>query len=67
MGLSKRLRRGDRTFTICGTRAYLAPEMINTVGKKGYTASVDFWQLGCFVYELVSTTVTVVVYMLLKL
>ncbi|CAN0496863.1 unnamed protein product, partial [Discosporangium mesarthrocarpum] len=55
MGLSKRLGTGGlgaptaRTTTVCGTRAYLAPEMIR---KGPYGMSVDFWQFGCFVYEL---------------
>lgn len=52
MGLSKILGTGDdavRTSTVCGTRAYLAPEMVL---RKPYGMSVDFWQFGCFVYEL---------------
>lgn len=35
--------------SFCGTEAYLAPEMIL---RLPYGASVDFWQYGCFVYEL---------------
>lgn len=35
--------------SFCGTEAYLAPEMIL---RLPYSASVDFWQYGCFVYEL---------------
>lgn len=52
MGLSKILGVGEdalRTSTVCGTRAYLAPEMIL---RKPYGLSVDFWQFGCFVFEL---------------
>ncbi|CAM9253654.1 unnamed protein product [Ectocarpus sp. 12 AP-2014] len=52
MGLSKILGTGEnavRTMTVCGTRAYLAPEMVL---RKPYGLSVDFWQFGCFVYEL---------------
>ncbi|CAN0348032.1 unnamed protein product, partial [Laminaria digitata] len=52
MGLSKILGTGAgslRTSTVCGTRAYLAPEMIL---HKPYGLSVDFWQFGCFVFEL---------------
>ena len=36
-------------LSFCGTEAYLAPEMIL---RLPYGASVDFWQYGCFVYEL---------------
>lgn len=35
--------------SFCGTEAYLAPEMIL---RLPYGASVDFWQYGCFIYEL---------------
>ncbi|KAG5188780.1 kinase-like domain-containing protein [Tribonema minus] len=56
VGLSKRLPGAAhgaavRTFTVCGTRAYLAPEMIRP-DRTGYGLSVDYWQLGCFLYEL---------------
>lgn len=52
MGLSKVLGVGKdhvRTSTVCGTRAYLAPEMVL---RKPYGYSVDFWQFGCFLFEL---------------
>ncbi len=41
--------RVDNLHSFCGTEAYLAPEMIL---RLPYGASVDFWQYGCFVYEL---------------
>ncbi|KAF6203721.1 hypothetical protein GE061_002054 [Apolygus lucorum] len=38
-------------FTICGTRQYMAPEML---AGKGYGRSVDYWSLGILMYELSS-------------
>lgn len=58
LGLAKRLPTSGRTYTLCGTRAYFAPEMLknflppHTSKGSGYDFSVDFWQLGCFIYEL---------------
>jgi len=48
-GLAKILRGGETTNTICGTDSYLAPEML---GSRNYSFSVDYWQFGCFVYEI---------------
>ena len=37
-------------FLQCGTPEYLAPEIILS---KGYDKNVDYWALGCLVYEMI--------------
>ena len=50
-GLSKKLllENKGRTYSICGTPEYLAPEML--LGN-GYSYSVDWWSLGVLFYEI---------------
>jgi hypothetical protein len=48
-GLSKILKKRQRTATLCGTMEYMAPEMIS---RQPYDFSIDVWAYGILMYEM---------------
>ena len=50
-GFAKRIPRSSRSYTLCGTPEYLAPEIVN---QSGHGTAVDWWAIGVFIFEMVA-------------
>lgn len=52
-GFAKRLSPGEKSYTLCGTPEYMAPELFR---QSGHNKGVDWWALGVLIYEMVVGT-----------
>lgn len=49
-GFAKTIKKSEKTFTLCGTPEYMAPEVLERVN--GYSFPVDYWSFGILLYEM---------------
>ncbi|RKO98152.1 hypothetical protein CXG81DRAFT_11111 [Caulochytrium protostelioides] len=40
-----------RAFSLVGSPDYMAPEVLQDVGGRGYDHAVDYWSVGCILFE----------------
>ena len=50
-GFAKRLKKDEKTYSLCGTPHCMAPEILN---RSGHSFESDWWSLGVLVHELIS-------------
>jgi serine/threonine protein kinase len=50
-GFAKSVLPGERTYTLCGTPEYIAPEVLL---NKGHGRAVDWWTLGVLIFEMIA-------------
>ena len=51
-GFAVQVQEGEVLTDACGTAMYLAPEIAGR--NRGYSFAVDFWALGCVIYEMMA-------------
>jgi serine/threonine protein kinase len=54
-GLAARLKkRDDRTYTVCGTPQFFAPELLTKAKENGHSYEVDIWTIGVCTYTMLT-------------